>query len=203
MDTTPIAKILPRSPTDGLIERPALEQLLDTVQRRRLTVVVAEAGFGKSTLLASWWEKAPCAWYTVDDRDQDLPTLGRQLSDALRLRVPDLPSDISWLAEAVGGPEPEQFLRADALASQLAEMLHERLSTDLVLIIDDTHELAASGPSRRLMEALCRHAPPKLHMVLAGRRRPPFPVERLRGQGQLLEIDGGQLSFSATEVADL
>ena len=87
MDATPIAKILPRSPTDGLIARSTLEQLAATARNRRLTVVVAEAGFGKSTLLASWWEQTPCAWYTADQHDLDLPTLGRQLSDALRLRT--------------------------------------------------------------------------------------------------------------------
>ena len=203
MDVTPIAKILPRSPTEGVIERPALDQLLVTARNRRLTVVVAEAGFGKSTMLASWWEQAPCAWYTADHHDLDLPTLGRQLSDALRLRVPDIPSDMSWLAEGAGGPELEQFLRADALAAQLAEMLHEQLSTDLMLVIDDAHELAPSSPSARLVEALCRHAPPRLHVVIAGRRQPPFQIERLRGQGQLLEIDGAQLAFSVEEVGAL
>jgi ATP/maltotriose-dependent transcriptional regulator MalT/DNA-binding SARP family transcriptional activator len=203
VDATPIAKILPRSPTDGVIARPALEQLVTTARNRRLTVMVAEAGFGKSTLLASWWEQVPCAWYTADHRDLDLPTLGRQLSDALRLRVPDIPSDASWLAEGAGGPELEQFLRADALAAQLAEMLHEQLTSDLLLVIDDAHELAVSSPSARLVEALCRHAPPRLHLVISGRRPAPFLIERLRGQGQLLEIDGGQLAFSVDEVGEL
>jgi len=203
VDATPIAKILPRIPTDGVIARPALEGLLVTARNRRLTVVVAEAGFGKSTLLASWWESAPCAWYTADHRDLDLPTLGRQLSDALRLRVPDIPSDVSWLAEGAGGPELEQFLRADTLAAQFAEILHAQLSTDLILVIDDAHELEPSSPSARLIEALCRHAPPLLHLVIAGRRQPPFQIERLRGQGQLLEIDGGQLAFTVEEVAEL
>lgn len=203
MDATPIAKILPRSPTDGVIARPALEQLVATARNRRLTVVVAEAGFGKSTLLASWWETVPCAWYTADHRDLDLPTLGRQLSDALRLRVPDIPSDVSWLAEGAGGPELEQFLRADTLAAQFAEILHAQLSSDLLFVIDDAHELDQSGPSARLIEALCRHAPPRLHLVIAGRRPAPFQIERLRGQGQLLEIDGGQLAFTVVEVAEL
>lgn len=203
MDATPIAKILPRSPTDAVIARPALEQLVTTARNRRLTVVVAEAGFGKSTLLASWWEAVPCAWYTADHRDLDLPTLGRQLGDALRLRVPDIPSDVSWLAEGAGGPELEQFLRADALAAQLAEILHAQLSTDLLLVIDDAHELELSSPSARLIEALCRHAPPRLHLVISGRRQPPFQIERLRGQGQLLEIDGSKLAFTVEEVAAL
>ncbi|HEY6781687.1 MAG TPA: AAA family ATPase, partial [Candidatus Dormibacteraeota bacterium] len=180
-----------------------MEQLAATARNRRLTVVVAEAGFGKSTLLASWWEQAPCAWYTADQHDLDLPTLGRQLSDALRLRVPDIPSDVSWLAEAAGGPELEQFLRADALAAQLAEILHAQLTSDLILVIDDAHELAASSPSARLIEALCRHAPPRLHLVISGRRQPPFQIERLRGQGQLLEIDGNQLAFTVPEVGEL
>jgi ATP/maltotriose-dependent transcriptional regulator MalT len=200
VDATPIAKILPRSPTDGLIARRRLEQLAATARTRRLTVVVAEAGFGKSTLLATWWENTPCAWYTADQHDLDLPTLGRQLSDALRLRVPDIPSDVSWLAEGAGGPELEQFLRADTLAAQLAEILHAQLSSDLILVIDDAHELAAASPSARLVEALCRHAPPRLHLVISGRREPPFQIERLRGQGQLLEIDGGQLAFSVAEA---
>ena len=134
-------------------------------------------------MLASWWEQAPCAWYTADQHDIDLPTLGRQLGDALRLRVPDIPSDMSWLAEGAGGPELEQFLRADALAAQLAEMLHEQLTTDLMLVIDDAHELAPSSPSARLVEALCRHAPPRLHVVISGRRQPPFQIERLARAG--------------------
>ena len=93
-------------------------------------------------------------------------------------------------------PELEQFLRADTLAAQFAEILHAQLSTDLILVIDDAHELEPSSPSARLIEALCRHAPPLLHVVIAGRTPPPFQIERLRGQGQLLEIDGGQLAFT-------
>ena len=110
---------------------------------------------------------------------------------------------MNWLAEGAGGPELEQFLRADALAAQLAEILHAQLSTDLILVIDDAHELAASSSSARLVEALCRHAPPRLHLVIAGRRQPPFQIERLRGQGQLLEIDGSQLAFTVDEVGEL
>jgi ATP/maltotriose-dependent transcriptional regulator MalT len=203
MDRTPIAKLLPPSQPVGFIARPALAGLITSVLGRRLTVVVAEAGFGKSTLMASWWDAAPCAWYTVDHTDQDLPSMGRQLCDALRLRVPDLSGEPSRSAEGAGGPEPEQLSRADALAARLAEMLHEQLTTDLVLVIDDLHELDASSPCSRLVEALCRHTPPRLHLVLASRRPPPFAVERLRGQGQLLEITGAQLAFTRQEVAEL
>ena len=170
--------------------------------QRRLTVVVGEAGFGKSTLLSSWWEAAPCAWYTADASDGDLQSLVRRLSDALRLRVPDLPAELG-LPDAMTGPELEQLSRADTLAARLAEALHEQLTTDLVLVIDDVHELAASKPALRLIEALCRHAPRSLHLVLAGRRAPSFPIERLRGWGQLHEITATQLAFTPAEVEEL
>ena len=69
MDPTPIAKIVPPARPSVYIDRPALAARLGAVLERRLTVVVAEAGFGKSTMLASWWEDAHCAWYTADRGD--------------------------------------------------------------------------------------------------------------------------------------
>ncbi len=202
MERTSVAKILPPARPSGFLARPALADRIATVLQRRLTVVVAEAGFGKSTLLASWWDAAPCAWYTADPSDRDLPSLARSLSDALRLRVPDLPVELG-LSDVMSGPELEQLSHADALAARLAEALQEQLTTALVLIIDDVHELAPSKPSTRLIEALCRHAPQRFHLVLAGRRAPAFPIERLRGRGQLLEITADHLAFSTTELAAL
>lgn len=203
VEQTPIVKLVPPPRPAGYIRRPVLEARLAGVLERRLTVVVAEAGFGKSTMLASWWDAAPCAWYTMDRGDRDLPSLAGRLSDALRLRVPDISAELERLADAVAGTEPEERTRADSLASRLAGVLHEQLATDLILVIDDLQELAAASPSARLIEALCRHAPPRLHLVLSGRRRPPFLIERLRGRGQLLEITGEHLEFTTAEVREL
>ena len=139
----------------------------------------------------------------ADQHDIDLPTLGRQLGDALRLRVPDIPSDMSWLAEGTGGPELEQFLRADALAAQLAEMLHEQLTTDLMLVIDDAHELAPSSPSARLVEALCRHAPPRLHVVISGGGNRRFRSSGCGGRDSFSRSMKIQLAFSVDEVGEL
>jgi ATP/maltotriose-dependent transcriptional regulator MalT/DNA-binding SARP family transcriptional activator len=203
MEQTPVAKMLPPARPAGSIARPALVERVADVLRRRLTTVIAEAGYGKSTLLASWWEMAPCAWYTADPTDRDMPALARQLTDALRLRVPELRSGLARAIRGVSGPEANQPLHADALGSRLAQVVHEHVKSDLIVIIDDADELGSGNPSARLIEAFCRHAPPRLHLVLAGRSRPPFPVERLRGQGQLLEIGGDQLAFTAAEVAEL
>ena len=77
------------------------------------------------------------------------------------------------------------------------------MHTDLVLVLDDLQELPPAGPAARLVAGLCRHAPARLHLVLSSRTDPPFPVGRLRGRGQLLELDGGLLRFSVPETAAL
>ena len=203
MEPTPVARMLPPARPADWIARPALTDRLATVLNRRLTTVVAEAGYGKSTLAASWWETAPCAWYTADATDRDVSALAQRLGESLRLRVPELPSELAHASEGSSGPDDEQAARADALGSRLAQVLHAHLALDLLLVIDDADELGAASGAARLVEALCRHAPPRLHLVLVGRRRAPFPVERLRGQGHLLEITGNQLAFTAVEVASL
>ncbi len=203
MDTSLVGKILPPTRSPAWIERRHLSDRIAAVLACRLTLVEAEAGYGKSTLLASWWESATCAWYTADGGDRDPLAFARRLSESLRLHVADLPTKLVRPAEGVPGPEPEQLSRADALATRLAEVLHDRLRNDLVLVVDDVHELVASRPATRLIETLCGQAPPRLHLVLAGRQRPLFPIERLRGRSQLLEIGPDLLAFGVDEVAEL
>jgi DNA-binding SARP family transcriptional activator/Tfp pilus assembly protein PilF len=132
-----------------------------------------------------------------------MPSLARRLLDSLRLRVPELRSGLALALEGFSSPEADLSANADALGSRLAQVLEEHVAGELLLVIDDVDELGAASPSARLVEALCRHAPPGLHLVLAGRTRPPFPVERLRGRGQLLEIGEDQLAFTTEEVAGL
>jgi len=203
VDRTLIAKILPPTRSPAWIARPRLTGRIEAVAGRRLTVVEAEAGFGKTALLTSWWESATCAWYTVDSSDRDLLAFARRLSESLRLHVPDLPAELVRPGEGLAGPEPEQVSRADALAARLSEVLHDRLTSDLVLIVDDAHDLVPAVPATRMIEALCRQAPGRLHLVLAGRRRPPFPIERLRGRSELIEIGADLLAFDEEEIASL
>jgi ATP/maltotriose-dependent transcriptional regulator MalT/DNA-binding SARP family transcriptional activator len=183
------------------IARPRLDALLDDGARRRLVTVVADAGFGKSTLLASWAARRPCAWYTVTADDGSLAAMVAGLIDALRLQVPALSA--SALPDGTRGPDAdaEQPIRALAYASAIADSLEANLTEDLVLVLDDLHEIGPGDPAARLVEGLVRVAPPQLHIVIASRTPAPFRVERLRGRGQLLEIDGSTLAFTDEETA--
>jgi ATP/maltotriose-dependent transcriptional regulator MalT/DNA-binding SARP family transcriptional activator len=194
---TPAAKLRPPVPGGAQVARPALLERLSGARRHRLTTVIAGPGFGKSTALAAWAATVPSAWYTVMREDRVLPVLAGGLADALSL--PDV------LAAAGGerGPGGDETARAESIAALLAGALEERLDSDLVLVLDDVHELPARSPSARLVDALVRQAPQDLHVVLVSRDEPPFRVERLRGRGQVLDIGAEQLAFDEAEVAGI
>jgi DNA-binding SARP family transcriptional activator len=196
------SKLLPPVAPSATLAREELQARLDEAPRRRLTSVVAGAGFGKSTLLASWAERHEVAWYTLDGADDALSRLGPGIVDALRVRIPDLPADLASAPGTARGPDAgaDARTRADAFAAALSEALHERLRRPVGLVLDDLHELAADGPAMRVVEALCRQAPPGLYLVLASRAELTFSIDRLRGQGQVLELGAADLAFAPGEV---
>ena len=191
------SKTLTPSVPPVTVARPALEDRLNESLGRRLTTVVAGAGFGKTTLLASWGQRIGCVWYTIDRRDLELGALASGLAVALRRKIARLPAYLSDVPSRPGGEDPG---RASALAMHLSEALEELLAADLVLIVDDVQELEPGTPSARLLEGLCRHGPERLHLVLASRSEPPFPIERLRGRGQVLDLEAASLAFSSMET---
>jgi ATP/maltotriose-dependent transcriptional regulator MalT/DNA-binding SARP family transcriptional activator len=195
-------KILPAPVAPATLPRAALQARLDQALSRRVTTVIAGAGFGKSTLLAAWAERHDVAWYTLGPEDAALSTLGPGLVDALRLRVPDLPVDLAATPGSARGPDAstDERARADAFAAALSEALQERLRRPLALVLDDLNALAPDGAAMRAIEALCRQAPQALHVVLASRAELAFSIDRLRGQGQVLELGGADLAFDADEV---
>jgi len=200
---TPATKILPPALPAAWVERPELLARLEGALQRRLTTVVAGPGYGKSTLLANWAAAVRASWYGLEREDAALPVFVRGLVEALRLRLPGLPSDVAAAVDAGPGPDGDEGARADGIAAVLGEVLEQQLGSDLVLVLDDVQEIAAGSPPAHLVEALCRHAPPGFHLVLCSRAEPPFPVERLRGRGQVLELDGARLAFTPEETVAL
>ncbi|MGH2700036.1 MAG: AAA family ATPase, partial [Actinomycetota bacterium] len=196
------SKLLPPRRPDTFLARPALTARLDDARRYRLTTVVAGAGFGKSTMLGPWASDVGGCWYTLDKSDASPATLARGLVDALQVRVPSLSEDLTAALGGSLGADEGAGSQVEALAGQIGEALDD-VEGELVLVMDDLHEISAQTDSALLIEALCRHAPEQCHIVLSSRRQPPFPIERLRGQGHVLDIDVSMLAFSEDEIATL
>ncbi|HEX2403281.1 MAG TPA: AAA family ATPase, partial [Acidimicrobiia bacterium] len=187
---------------DPHLRRPRLEALLDDATTRRLTVVTGGAGTGKTTLLLQWLGRKPAAWHTATPGDTSLSVLARGILDKLRLQVPDLSPELFLAIEGGRGPETEagESDRADSLAAELSRELEARLSRDLYLVLDDMHLLDRRGDGARLVAALSRNAPERLHLVTASREALPFPTSRMRVHGQASEITADLLAFTVEEV---
>ena len=185
----------------AVLSRPRLEERVDDAPRRRLTLVTAGHGLGKTTLLAAWARRRNAAWYAVGPEDRDPAVLARGLLEAARVQVPAVdPHSVSPSARGEAltiAPEGRAALAAD----EVIAMLGERLDADLTLVVDDAHELEGSDTACRLLGDLVREGPSRLHLVLSSRTDPPFSVARLRAQGVAQEIPGGALRFTEGETS--
>ena len=182
------------------LERPALQERLDETFGKRLTLVVAGAGFGKTTLVRQWVADVEHAWYTAGPGD-GLDTLAQAL--AAQLDIPQGAVPVGPRTPATPAASPaDELLRAQALAASMSEALRERLTHDLVLVVDDFHELT-SAASISLVENLLRQTPPLLHVVVISRLDPAFRIQRLRAQGEVTELGAAALAFTPNDVAEV
>lgn len=187
------------------LRRDRLHDLLDTGTQGRLTSVVAGAGFGKTALLLSWSEDRNTTWHTLTAADRNLSSFTKAIVGALRLRVPALPTDVMLPLEGAQGPDADtdEDHRADAYAAALSDALSDQLARPLTLVLDDVQHLSAHSASARLIAGLCRQAPEALRIVLATRADIPFRIERMRGRGEVFEIEADALRFTADETSEL
>ena len=190
MSPASVKLVPPRVPT-WYVSRPGLERRLAEAPSYRLTSVVAGAGYGKSTPVAVTAREHGWAWYTADDGDRAPTTLARGLAAALAEQVGEL-------ALPVGGGDDAAV--AEAQAAGIAAALDESADREIVLVVDDVHELGRDSSAGRLLEGLVRYSPPSFHLVLCSRDEPPFLVSRLRGRGQVLDIGASDLAFTRDEV---
>lgn len=197
------SKIVPPAVPHWSFPRPALERRLGEALGYRLTTLIAGAGFGKSTLLAGWGAQMGCVWYTIDQTDAELATFAPRFLQALQARVPAVRQISRALAQRSSAAGPGERIRAGAVAAQLSDSLQEHVPGDLVVVLDDLHELDRRSPAAWFLEALCRNAPAQVHLVLSSRFEPPFPIERLRARGHVLALDPAMLAFSREEVSRL
>jgi ATP/maltotriose-dependent transcriptional regulator MalT/DNA-binding SARP family transcriptional activator len=198
-----VGKVVPPPAAPHTIDRPRVAASLADAPWRQVTALTAGAGFGKTTVLAAWAADHHCAWYTVTAADRDPVTLARGLLASLALRVPGLDDALAPAIAGVRGPDAPAADLADAFVPALAAAVHGRVSTDVILVVDDLQELDGYEPALRLMSALCHTAPPRLHLVLASRTDLPFRAERLRLSGQLLLLGAGALQFDEAETATM
>jgi LuxR family maltose regulon positive regulatory protein len=180
----------------GAVPRERLAQQLHAA-RTRLTVVVAPAGWGKTSLLSGWAadEVRRIAWVSLDESDDEPTRFWTYVLTALR--------DSS---DGISGEPLAALAMADVPAVDLAlpVLLNELAASDTehVLVLDDYH-LLSDPRIHEAVEFLVAYLPPALRLVVAGRADPPLRVARLRARGELTELRAAHLRFAPDEAAAL
>jgi LuxR family maltose regulon positive regulatory protein len=163
---------------------------------RKLTLIRAPAGWGKSTLLADWHalesETRPFAWVALDGDDNDPVRFWTYLINALRTVDPRAGEVSLPMLRA-----PRVSVVDDVLPALCNELT--ALARQVVLVLDDYH-LVRNPEIDEGLAFFLEHLPKTLELVLSSRSEPALPLARLRARGELAEIDAQQLRFSEEEA---
>lgn len=179
-----------------LISRVALVQALCAGDGRKLTLLDAPAGWGKTTLLAQWIapERArnQVAWLSLDLADNDPARFWTYVVAAVQKACPGLDT---CAVELIG-------VHADPRQVVLPTLLNDLASLDerIVLILDDYH-VVTNRAIHEEMAFFIERMPANLSLVIATRSDPPLPLARLRAGGHLLEIRADDLRFAEGEAS--
>src|SRR5436305_2943619 len=180
----------------NVVLRPRLLERLNEGLHRKLTLIAAPAGFGKTTLLSAW--VAGCdrqvAWLSLDKGESDPTLFLTYLVAALQTIAPTIGEGMLGVLQS---PQPPPT------ASILTALLNEitTISDQFILVLDDYHVLEAKAVDMALTY-LVEHLPPQMHLVIATREDPQLPLARLRALGQLYELRAADLRFTPSEAAE-
>ena len=191
-------KLSPPVETAALVPRSRLLDALNSRALRRLTLVAAPAGFGKTTLLGQWFRhlnsRMCCCWLSLDHEDASPQRFARHFIAALQTVRPGIGREAMQRLDNASLGDITEML--PELVNQIAE-----LEAPIAVFLDD-FQFAGSEPVLQFVELLLNLSADHFHLVLASRVRMSLPLAGLRVQNQLTEITAAQLRFDQEESSD-
>lgn len=163
---------------------------------RKLILISAPAGFGKTTLVSSWIEgtNIPAAWISLDEGDDDLARFLTYLIAALQTLISEVGDSVLAALQSSQTVSPN-----DLLTTLLNEL--NSIEDDFILVLDDFHTVNSRAMGE-LLSFLVEHMPPAMHLVITTREDPALPLARLRARNLLTEVRAADLRFTESEAAD-
>lgn len=180
-----------------VLQRQSLLDLLESglTPEKRLILVCASAGYGKTTLVCEWLENhSNVCWVSLEKSDNDPRLFFSYLIAALQRAFPGFGRQAQEILATPQLPPLQTVL--SPLLNELAE-----INKPCILVLDDYQTIHA-GAIHEGVTFLLDHLPPDKHIVITTRSDPALPLHRYRSRGQILEIRADHLRFSVEEVSD-
>lgn len=180
-----------------LVSRERLLEVLNSGIYRKLTLISAPAGYGKTTLLGEWAAQSEwrLAWITLAKEDNDTDRFLTYLITA----VQTADANSSSLDSILGARFSLQPMPLDALLAILVNQLSS-IGERLVIVLDDYHDIDRQE-IHQFLNGLLDNLPTNIHIVISSRSVPPLRLARLRAKDQLNEITERDLRFTLAETS--
>src|SRR5262245_51631513 len=195
-------KLAPPRPAPALLPRPRLVERLAANLSRAVTLVTANAGAGKTTLVSDFVRAhAPrFVWYQLDHTDADPSVFLSYIAHGIRHFVPDFgQATLAYLRQSPAEITQRPERAVDALLNEALDQIEQ----PLVIVLDDYHHLGADSAVHVAVDRLLAYQPDVLHIIIISREAPPLQLAKLRSQGALAAIDRNDLLFTDEETQAL
>lgn len=178
-----------------VVLRPRLMEILNEGLRRKLSLISASAGSGKTTLVSEWLSRSdrPVAWLSMDEGDNDPVRLLTYLIAALQTIKANIGEGVFRLLQIPQPPPIESMITA--LLNEIAAA-----PDPFILVLDDYHVIHANQIDN-VFSVLLERMPTQMHMVIVTREDPRLPLARLRVRDQLTEVRATDLRFTFPEAS--
>ena len=182
-------------PRPNIVMRLRLIEQMNKGLHRKLTLISASAGFGKTTLVSEWI--ASCgrtvAWLSLEEEDNDPARFLTYLITALQTIIPNIGIEALRMVQSAQLPPLESILTI--LLNEIGT-----IPDNFILVLDDYHVIEDKKIGKALT-FLLEHLPPQIHLVITTREDPNLPLARLRARDQLTELRATDLRFTNSEAA--
>lgn len=195
-------KLLPPRAVSELLERPRLTKKLEANLGSPITMVAADAGCGKTTLIADFVrsQNRQSVWYQLDHTDADPVVFLGYIARGIKNLNPDFGEAIfPYLSEA-----NEDMMRVpERAADLLINEILQSIEQPFILVLDDYHHIGRDTVVHRMVDRLLQYSSDLVHLIITTRDLPPLAIMRRRTQSAALVITRDDLLFTDDEVREL
>ncbi|MFC1879290.1 LuxR C-terminal-related transcriptional regulator [Chloroflexota bacterium] len=183
----------------NLVNRSELIDRLNAGASRKVSLISAPAGFGKTTLVSTWLYQSDLkpAWLSLDEGDNDPARFFSYLFAALKESKIEISGSVQTILDSPHHPNMERQLGA-----LINELFAQGLQDKVAIVLDDYH-LIENQTIHQAINFLIENQPPQLHLVIVSREDPPLNLSLLRGRGEITEIRLADLRFDIQESKKL